>query len=176
MPIKNKKWKGLIAISALLFSLVMLFDILPRFTSLCSMTVEFIEDKSKLDKGKESEMRFKELMVENITLKDELRGMAPGYAPRESISSVISLLDSVSQKSRSRITSIMPGKIFKKDNVILQPLEVNLTAKYENAYNLVRFLETAKKVILIKSLALTPKEPLSDSLNIKTELEVYMNL
>lgn len=130
----------------------------------------------KMDKEKESEMRFKELTVENMSLRDELRAMTSGYRPDESISSVISLLASLSEKSRSRISSIKPGKSYRKDNLILQPLEVNLTGKYENAFNMVRFLETAKRVILIKSLAVTPKESLSDSLNIKTELEVYMNL
>lgn len=176
MPVKNKKWKSLIAISALLFLFVMLFDIFPRFSGLTSMAVELMEEKSRLEKEKESEMRFKELRVENMSLKDELRSMAPGYAPEENMSSVVSLLDSLSHKSHSRISSIVPGKSYRKDNLILQPLEVNLRAKYENAYNWARFLETARKVMLIKSLTLKPEEALSDSLTVKTELEVYMNL
>lgn len=176
MPIKNKKWKSLIVLSSLLFLFVMLFDILPRSSSLTSMAMELMEEKSRLEKEKESEMRFKELRVENISLKDELRSMAPGYAPGGNMSSVVSLLDSLSHISHSCISSIVPGKSYRKDNLIVQPLEVDLRARYENAYNWASFLETARKVILIKSLTLKPKDTLSNSLTIKTELEVYMNL
>lgn len=176
MQIKNKKWKLILITVITSFIMITFFDLVPRVGDIATMALKFHGEKGKLKQEMESERSLKDLMAENRMLKGELKNTLSGYEDKENISSVISLLDSVAILSEIRISSIKPQKPYKKDNLMLQPIEVNITSSYERAFNYVMFLEKSSKVILVKDLSILSKDKSKDSLFIKASLEVYLNL
>ncbi|MDP4196305.1 MAG: type 4a pilus biogenesis protein PilO [Bacteroidota bacterium] len=176
MQIQNKKWKNYLILTIISFVFILFFDIVPRFYSAISLISNVITEKDKISKEAESEKSEKDLLAENRFLKSEMKNTLSGYDGKGNISSVISMLDSIANLSDVKITSIKPQKTYKKDNLVLQPIEINIMTKYEMAYNYICFLEKASKVVLIKDLNIKSKERCKDSLSVKTGIEVYLNL
>lgn len=176
MQIKNQKMKMLLILILISFVMITALDLVPRLSGIGKTAISLYEKENKLKEEKESGEKLKNLTAENRMLKGEVKNSLAGYAENQNISSVIALLDSAAGFSETRISSIKPLNSYKKDNLLLQPVEVNIMTSYENVYNFIRFLEKAKKVVLVKELDIASKDESRDSLSVKARLEVYLNL
>ena len=93
-----------------------------------------------------------------------------------SLSGIINHLDNLSKKSGIKNLAIKPGEIKKENNLVIQPVEINLNAEYENIFNYIRFLENSGQVIKIKELKLKPVKPVTKILTLKANIEIYLNI
>jgi Tfp pilus assembly protein PilO len=64
----------------------------------------------------------------------------------------------------------------KRDNLIIQKYEIALSSSYENIYNFIRVLNNSGKVIKIKDLTLKNGEQYSSDINLKMDIDYYLNL
>ncbi|MBI1937422.1 MAG: type 4a pilus biogenesis protein PilO [Ignavibacteriales bacterium] len=176
MLIKNKKWKNIIFLSIACVSIIFLFEIAPRIYNVAGLTIDLIVQKYKIDSNKENDELISEYGVRNKALKRKIGRVVSDYERSRNISDILSFVDSAAQRTKVNIREIKPGKIIRNNNLWLQPVDINISARYENFYNYVRSLENSSKVMLIKKLTMISGESLGGSLDIKLHLEIYLNI
>lgn len=173
MLIKNTKWKNITILSIVFFFIVLFFEILPGYAELISASAELLFREDPEEQMTKSEARLIQLKAEKRKLKVLASSQFSGYN-EGGVSSIIALLDESAAKSNSEIISLKPGNFKKNDNIVFQPVNMEMYAGYENLYNYLRFLENTPKVLHIKKLSI--KEFEEDDLIITAELEAYLNL
>ncbi len=176
MLIKNAKWRSYVFVSITLFALVLLFEIIPDYSTLFSNLWEIVDGNNLNNRIKDYESQIADLESENSKLKTSVSNFITTNASKNDISSIISFLDKVSQRSFVKNYSLRSGNIEKKDNLSVLPIEVEINGNYSQAFNYLNFIERSSRVIIIRNLSIKPKEILKDSLIVKTNLSVYLNL
>ncbi len=176
MQIKNKKWKNINISIIVIIVLILFFEILPRIWDLGKTSIEFIENSKKLEKIDEVDSKLKELTIENRNLKAVMNKIVSNYEENKNISSTMRYLNDISNKSHISISSIKPLKLNKRENLWLQPIEIEFYSNYEQLYNFIRFLEYSKKVMLITEITVVPKIITHNKLKVITKIDVYLNL
>lgn len=176
MLINNNKWKNIILLVGGFTIVVILFEILPRLADTSSMFIDWIEQHNKIEQTGSIDLQIKDLTVKNNYLKKEITYYVSNYEENQQLSSILSLIDEISSKTNIIVESIKPGKIEKKNNLWLQPMNINLSGKYEDFYNFIKFLESSQKVVIIKSIQIKPENQAAGVLSINTNIEVYLNI
>lgn len=176
MQIKNKKWKNIIFLSTALVSIIFLSEIMPRIYNAAGLAFDLILQKYKIDSNKKNEISINEYTVRNKKLKRKISRVVSDYERSGNISDILSFVDSAAQRTKVNIREIKPGKIIRNNNLWLQPVDINISARYENFYNYVRSLENSSKVMLIKKLTVSAGESSEEQLDIKLHLEIYLNI
>jgi Tfp pilus assembly protein PilO len=176
MLIKNKKWKNYLLATLALFVLILLFEIYPRVSNILTLGYDLYKRNAKTEEAEQNNLNESNLITENKKLKLQINSFVSNYEESQKISSIISFLDDLAARNDVEVTEIVPGKVEKKNNLRLQPIEININSNYEGMFNFVRSLEKSSKVIVLKELDFKPIRPISDSLNVKANLEVYLNL
>lgn len=176
MQIKNKKWMNIILLSLYGFIIIFTFEIIPRLSILGSLSYKWISNTLFYGSSDSIEQKVKEKTLLNSELKSGISLIVSNYKKNHNISDVICMLDTISSKCKCHIMEIKPGNIIKKDHLWSQPVELNLISSYVGFYNYLLMLEDFPKVIVIKSLSITPIKQFSDTLNIKANLEIYLNI
>ena len=159
MPIKSKKWKNIIALSFFLFAVLIFSDIIPDYSNIAIIGYDLFIQKRKIEESENNKQTIRELEIKN-----------------KNLSSVISFLDLAAKESKAKLTSIRPRKLEKKDNLWMQPVEINISSSYENIYNFTRYLESSSKVAVLNELNFKPEGILKPELKLKAEIEFYLNL
>ena len=167
MLIKNKKWKNYILGTLSFFVLILLFEIYPRVSNILSLGYDLYERYAKTKEAEQNNLNENNFISENKKLKLQINSFVSNYEESQKISSIISFLDDIASKNDIEIAAIIPGKVEKKNNLWLQPIEININSNYEGMFNFVRSLEKSPKVILLKGLDFKPIKPKNDSLNVK---------
>lgn len=176
MQIKNSKYKRMISLILIMFLVLIITELIPRTKNTISMSFDLYKKNAIMNNENKSEEKIKNLSIENRMLKGEVKNNLNGYDRTGNMSSTISLLDSVAVLSHVKLSSVKPQKTYRKNNFIVQPVELNMNSSYERIFNFVRFLENASKVISIKDLNITSKENSKDSLAVRADLEIYLSL
>lgn len=176
MQIKTKKWKNIILLSLFLFVIIIFSEIIPKYSDLLSMSYDLIEQKIRSKESEENKSEMNKLLSENKNLKIEINNIVSDYEENKNLSSVLNFLDTAAKESGVSFTSIKPMQLLRKDNLWLQPVEINISSKFENIYNFTRYLESSSRVAVLKELQFKPEEMLSSKLNVKANLEFYLNL
>ena len=176
MLIKNKKYKNFILLTFLLFALLFVFEILPVYSDLLSMTMKVFEQNSQIEKIAENKNELDNLNKQIRKLKIRMYNNFSDYSDSRNLSAVINLLDSLSKKSKIKNIAIKPGELKENDQLWLQPVEISLESDYENIYNYVRFLENSSRIIKMKELKFKPMKTGLSILKLKANIEVYLNL
>ena len=176
MKIKNKKWRNISMIIIGFTILIIVFEIIPRSFDLVSNYITTVDQEKKINELEILKLQQKNLQIEVNDLENNISKLVSNIESDKKISSIINLLNQLSDKAKVKIVSIKPTKISKKDNLWIQLLEVKMESRLENIYNLTRFLENADKVISFNKLEVKSVKPANDKLTINSELEVYLNL
>ena len=176
MLIKSKKWKNIIFLSLFLFVVVTFSDVIPDYSNLVSTGYDLFIQKRKIEESENNRLAIRELEIKNKNLKLEINRVVSNYEENKNLSSVLSFLDEAAKESKVKFTSIRPKKLEKKDNLWMQPVEVNISSSYGNIYNFTRYLESSSKVAVLKELSFKPEEMLKPKLEMKAEIEFYLNL
>ena len=176
MPIKSKKWKNIIALSFFLFAVLIFSDIIPDYSNIAIIGYDLFIQKRKIEESENNKQTIRELEIKNKNLKLEINKVVSNYKENKNLSSVISFLDLAAKESKAKLTSIRPRKLEKKDNLWMQPVEINISSSYENIYNFTRYLESSSKVAVLNELNFKPEGILKPELKLKAEIEFYLNL
>ena len=132
-------------------------------------------DEKKIEESENKRLAIRELEIKNKNLKKEINQVVSNYEENKNLSSVLSFLDEAAKESKVKFTSIRQRKL-RKDNLWMQPIEVNISSSYGNIYNFTRYLESSSKVAVLKELSFKPEEMLKPELEMKAEIEFYLNL
>jgi Tfp pilus assembly protein PilO len=176
MLIENKKHKNVILLTLLATVIIFLFEVIPKYSDLVTIVFKLIEQNSEIERIAENEKELMELNLQNQLLKSRIYSTVSDYKENKNLSAVISHLDSLAKESHIKNLAIKPGQMIKENHLWLQPIEVSLNSGYENIYNYIRFLENSSRVIKIKGLYFKPEKPLKPELDLKANIEVYLNL
>lgn len=176
MLIDNRKYKNTILATAIFTLLLLLFEIIPNYTGLVASVVTVLEQNSEIERIAENESEIEELTRQINMLESSVYNNVTAINKSRNLSSVISNLDSLSGKSKIKNLAFKPGEVKKENNLLIQPIEINLKSEYESIYNFIRFLENSARVIKIKELSLKPVKPFAKSLTLTAKIEVYLNL
>ena len=176
MLIANKKYKNLVLLSLLVTILLFLFEVIPTYSGLVSMTIDVFEQNSEIDRITENDNVLRELNRQIKLLKMQIYNNVSDYSEYRNLSTVINLLDSLSKESKINNIAINPGELKKENHLWLQPIEISLNAEYENIYNYIRFLENSSRIVKVQELIFKPLKPGSPKLSLKANIEVYLNL
>ena len=176
MQIKNKKWKKIIMLSALSAAAIFLFEIAPRLYSVAELTFQFVEQKYEISSNKDNDEIIGELNIQNAGLKKQIGYIVSDYERSKNISDILEFVDFAAQMTKVSMREIKPGKIVRSNNLWLQPVEINITARFENFYNYIRLLEKSSKVMLIKKLTMLQHETSTKMIDINLKLEIYLNI
>jgi|GEM_PF-3401289 Tfp pilus assembly protein PilO len=176
MKIKNKKWKNYIILTWVLFAMVFLFEIIPDYSALFSNLYDILNKNELKNDLNNCQMKINSLNIENQKLKSMISGSITDVDNNKDVSSVLSFLDDISQKSRANIAMLKPGVITKSDNLYVLPIEIEMNAGYCGIYNYFNFLESSSKIVTIQNLEIRSKVLLTDTLTAKADLNIYLNL
>lgn len=176
MQIKNKKWRNIILLTIICVGIIFLFEIAPRLYNLSDLALNLVIQKYRIDSNKEKDGVINEYTARNKMLKRKIGLVVSDYERNRNISDILSFVDSAAQKNKVSVREIKPAKIIKSNNLWLQPVDINISARYENFYNYVRTLENSSKVMLIKKLTMVSGESTGELLDIKLHLEIYLNI
>ena len=176
MVVKNKKWRSYIFATCSLFFLLFLFEIIPDYSAIFNTLWSTITTNNIKNQINKYEAQITDLRNENLELKSSETNFLSTNENKKDISSVISFIDLVAHKSFIKKYSLKPGNFKKKDNLSILPIEVEINSDYSSVYNFIKFIERSSNVVIIKELTIKPKDVLQDSLVVKTNLEVYLNL
>ena len=176
MPIKNKKWKNILMLLCGFTVIILLFEILPRALNTLSLTSEWIEQSDQIEMLGKIDARINMITKQNAELKASIGSIVSDYEDNQKISSVLSLFDEIAPNRNVNIEIVKPLEIIKRDNLWLQPIDMTITAMYENFYNFIRFLENSQKVVLVKEITLKNENSVNGKIKINTTFEVYLNL
>jgi Tfp pilus assembly protein PilO len=159
-----------------MFVLVIFSDLMPDYSNLVSTGYDLFIQKKKVEESENNRQVIHELEIKNKNLRLEINQVVSNYEENKNLSSVLSFLDKAAKESKIKFTSIRPKKLEKKDNLWMQPVEVNISSSYENIYNFTRYLESSSKVAVLKELSFKPEKILKPKLEMKAEIEFYLNL
>jgi len=176
MQIKNKKWKNVIILSTLGIGVIFLFEIVPRFYNIAGLTYQLIVQKYEINSNKNNDAVITELNIQNKGLKKQIGFIVSDYEKSRNISDILGFVDSAAQMTKVSMREIKPGKIIRSNNLWLQPVEINITARYENFFNYICLLERSSKVMLIKKLTMLQKESSGGTIDINLHLQIYLNI
>lgn len=176
MIIKNKKWRNISLIIIVFTIMIIVFEILPRSYDLVSSYLTSVDQEKKINELEIIKLEQRNLQIEVNDLENNISKLVSNIESDKKISSVISLLNQLSEKAKVKIVSIKPTKIYKKDNLWIQLLDIKMESELENIYNFTRFLENTEKVISFNKLEIKSVKPAANKLTINSELEVYLNL
>lgn len=176
MQIKNRKWKNLILFSALGIVVIFLLEIVPRYYNIAELTYQLIAQKYEISSNKNNDAVISELHLRNKGLKKQIGFIVSDYEKSRNISDILGFVDSAAQMTKVSLREIKPGKIIRSSNLWLQPVDINISAHYENFFNYIRLLERSSKVMLIKKLAMLQKESSGGTIDINLHLEIYLNI
>lgn len=176
MPIKNPKWRNLFLLVLGFTIIVIFFEVIPRILNDITLISDWIEQSNRIDRIGEVEKALEISKKENSRLRKNIGSIVSNYEDKQKISSVLSSIDNIAKKAKVSLDRIIPKEVSYRDNLLLQPIEIELTSQYENYYNFIRFLENSPKVIIVKEIAVHQLESGSKYLKIDTKLEVYLNL
>ena len=176
MLIKKTKFRYYILFSITLFFLVSFIEIIPDYFTLFYNLWEVVDSSNLKNSIKDYESQITAMEIENSRLKSSETNFISTNESKSDISSIISFLDVVSQKSFIKNYSLRPAAVEKKDNLSVLPIEVEIGGDYSQVFNYINFIERSSRVIIIQNLSIKPKDILKDSLIVKTNLDVYLNL
>ncbi len=176
MLIKKTKFRYYILFSITLFFLVSFIEIIPDYFTLFYNLWEVLDSSTLKNSIKDYESQITAMEIENSRLKSLETYYISTNESKSDISSIISFLDVVSQKSFIKNYSLRPAAAEKKDNLSVLPIEVEIGGDYSQVFNYINFIERSSRVIIIQNLSIKPKDILKDSLIVKTNLDVYLNL
>ena len=176
MQIKNKKWKNYIILTWVFFALIFLFEIIPDYSALFSDLFNMLNKNELKSDLKDCELKINSLNVEKQKLKSLISGSITDVDNNKDVSSVLSFLDDISERSRTNISMLKPGIISKSDNLCVLPIEIEMNAGYSGIYNYFNFLESSPKIVVIEGLEIKPKVLMTDTLTATANINIYLNL
>jgi Tfp pilus assembly protein PilO len=176
MPIKTPKWRNMVILVLGFMAIVLFFEIVPRLMNTTSLVFDWIDQSRQIEQSDRVAKQLQLAKQKNSDVKGYINGIVSDYEESQNASSILQMLDEIAAKSKVNIATIKPRQIVQHDNLWLQPIEVELISKYENYYNFVRFLENSQKVVLIKEIFMERENSVNGSLQIRINLEVYLNL
>jgi Tfp pilus assembly protein PilO len=176
MIIKDNKWRNLIILFCGLFLIAMIFEIIPDYTTLFTQVYNLIIQNNELSEGQKNKTMLNQILMKNEELKSRINSYVSSYNENTNVSTIITLLYNTANKCNISITAIRPSKIFKKNNLWLQPVDVDFSSNYENTFNFVKFIERSRKVIIVKQLSMVLSQEQKEGLDIEAKLDVYLNL
>ena len=176
MQIKNKKWKNIVVLVLTGTLFILVFEIIPRLLDNADLVYRFIVQKYKVGSIQNIEEEISRCNLENKALMKQTGFIVSNYERDKNISNILSIVDSAAFMSKTSIREIKPSKIIKQNNLLRQTVDIYLSAGYENFYNMLRFLESSSKVMVVRGFLISSGKNDKDDLNIKLELEVYLNI
>lgn len=176
MTFKNSKWKNIVLLSSVFFVIVILFQIFPDYAGLIHKVKTLVEQKDEISEGKKNQKILTNVLNRHKDLKNEIGSYVSNYNENKNISSIITILYNAAKKCNLTISSIRPSKVLQKNNLWLQPMEINFSTDYQNTYNFIKFIEKSRKVIIVKDLEMISSSKKKVNLDVKARIEVYLNL
>ena len=176
MPVKNKQWRNIISLTILLTVFIFMFEIIPHLTEVTSLFINWLNQSGQIEKLDEAEVKLRRVTAYNRNLSARISTIVSDYEENQKISNVLSFIDQIATGAKINIVSIKPGKIKKRNELWLQPIELTLLSNYEGFLNFVFMLENSPKVIIIKSIEIKPSRIIGERLKVNANIEVYLNL
>ena len=176
MKFRNSKWRNLVILAVSFFVLILFAEVIPRSGDIIVNISEWITQSNKIGNLKETENKLGILTIKNNKLKSQINSIVSDYDEYRNISSVLNELNTIVAENNVKLINIHPESIVKKNNLWLQPMEINVESGYNELYNFVRTLEFSNKVIVVKDIHIIPGKMQSSNLKSTIRIEVYLNL
>lgn len=176
MTFKNAKWQNILILSCALFVLVLIFEIIPDYIALFSKVESLIERGSSISEGEKNKLMLNSVVRRNKDLKNQIGSFVSNYNENTDISATMDILYKKANQCHMTIATIRPSKVMQKNNLWYQPMEIDFITNYQNTFNFVKFIEKSQKVIIVKQLNIVSSQKNKNFLDVKANIEVYLNL
>ncbi|HEX2982187.1 MAG TPA: type 4a pilus biogenesis protein PilO [Ignavibacteriales bacterium] len=176
MKIKNKKWKNLLLSSAVAFGLLLLFEIIPGYMDIFSLSYGLISRHLKISGSSDIESSMLAAQTENKSLKITLGRMTSLKERSGKFARLLMKLERAAKTSRASIQSLKPLNVVEKDKLLIQPVELKVSAGYEGIYNFIRYLENSSNVFVIKEAIIKNSKKPEEKPEASLIIDFYLNL
>jgi Tfp pilus assembly protein PilO len=176
MTIKNKKWKRLIYGFVAAFALLSLFNILPAYYEVFLNVIKWIDLKSSKENIRDNDIKIKNNKNELILMKAKMNSMLTKIDDSQKVSPYIDEINSIADSAKISLASIKTQSLEKRENLLVQPLEIALEGNYFQLFEFIKSLERTKRTFVIKKTLIKPGEDKKPGLRATIALEIYLNL
>ncbi|MBI2418556.1 MAG: type 4a pilus biogenesis protein PilO [Ignavibacteriales bacterium] len=176
LPINSKKWRNILYLSGSAFALLLLLEIAPRYISAAEKLVDLYFKSRALEESRKNEILYKELALENKSLKEQIRSSVISHVEERSVAELLGTLEKQANAASVSIISLKPQSVVNKDHLMMQPVEITLHANYENLYNFVHFLENQEQVALVREIKMSALEMFNGEIEMTIKADVCLNL
>ncbi|MCF8355217.1 MAG: hypothetical protein K9H48_12265 [Melioribacteraceae bacterium] len=172
MFFSNKKWRNYTAVLALFFSVMLIFEIIPRSFSLLSQTIELIESKAKIQRELQTTGMLNKTAAENKYLKRYINSIVADFQNDQKLSDVYALLNNACQTIGLDLIEIKSGsKKLNENGLWFTPFTIKLKSDYESIYMFFVHLQNSPKTFRFTKISVSSKDNL---LELIMELEIYL--
>lgn len=152
MKIKNPKYKKLISSVFVVFTAVILFEIVPGYYSIGKRLSSAVLQKYTEDNLEKLADKLNELKYENSSVKKLFYGEAAQNTGTYNFSAAIEKFSSISDEFDLVITSIKPLKKIQRGRLNFNRTSLIVQGDYNNIYNYCRWLELTGSALIFEEV------------------------
>jgi Tfp pilus assembly protein PilO len=176
MIIKNKKWKRFIYGFSAAFVLLFALDIFPSYYEAATDLVKWFDLRSSKENARDFDTRLKNSNTELTLLKARINSMLTKLSDSQKVSPYIEELNSFAASAKVSLASIKTQNLEKRDNLLVQPLELSLEGNYFQLFEFTKLIESTKRTFVIKNIIIKPGRIDESGITAVIILEIYLNL